>query len=481
MVSKGFLKSSLIYTLAGALPMASALILLPFYLELLPVEVYGAFSLCLGFSILIQIIVSYSFDTSLYIHYHEYKNDSSKLSSFITSAFVFMLVLGVGVLVLSSLLGELLFTLIPSDSNLSFYPYGLISVGIGACQAIFKVHGNLLQTREKPEPFFWSNVFQFSVIAVTTIIGLQLFPGSLIGPLGGRLLAAAFSAGWALWRVFREFGFRIESPWKDSSFGFNAYTFVYQLQQWSNNYIDRYIILFFMPMSSVGIYDFAIKCLIPIELLMNGLHASINPKVIKIVNGQAVKGSSLEINRYYYVLVAVVLLAICFVILAVPLFVNKFMANSQYATALDYLPYLAVLYIFKSMRLYFVSPFSILKKMRKLMSLNLIISVIKIALLVWLIAEWQLFGIVVASLLTFSIELVLLWRYLGKEYRIQFNKVKLMIVPFSIVLLILISNPFIEKEFDTWAHAGYLLLSGLLLLTAYRNELKLLITTKLIR
>jgi O-antigen/teichoic acid export membrane protein len=461
--------------------MASALILLPFYIELLPVEVYGAFSLCLAFSVLVQIIVTYSFDTSLYIHYHEYKNNPSKLSSFITSAFVFMLFLGAGVLLLSSVAGELLFTLFPSESKLSFYPYGLISVGIGVCQAIFKVHGNLLQTREKPEPFLWSNVFQFSVIAITTIIGLQLFPGSLIGPLGGRLLAAALSGSWALWRVFKEFGFRIESPWKDSSFGFNAYTFAYQLQQWSNNYIDRYIILLFLPMSSVGIYDFAIKCLIPIELLMNGLNASINPKVIQLVNGQSVKGSSLEINRYYYGLVAVVLLTICFVVLAVPLFVNQFMTDSKYADALEYIPYLSVLYVFKAVRLYFVSPFSILKKMRKLMSLNLVISIIKIGLLIWLIAEWQLFGIVVASLLTFSIELPLLWKYLKEDYQIQFNVFKLMIAPFLVLLLILISNPFVAEKFDTWVHAGYLLFSGLLLLTAYRNELKLLITTKLVR
>jgi hypothetical protein len=61
-----------------------------------------------------------------------------------------------------------------------------------------------------------------------------------------------------------------------------------------------------MPLSSVGIYDFAMKCLVPIELLLNGLNATINPKVIKLISGQTKKGSTLEINRYFYGLISVI-------------------------------------------------------------------------------------------------------------------------------------------------------------------------------
>ena len=46
------------------------------------------------------------------------------------------------------------------------------SVGAGIFQAIFKVHSNLLQSREKPETFFWSNVVSFSLIAFFIVVGL---------------------------------------------------------------------------------------------------------------------------------------------------------------------------------------------------------------------------------------------------------------------------------------------------------------------
>ena len=90
MISKGFIKNSVIYTVAGMLPTASAVILLPFYLNYLPLAQYGQLAFYLAFSMLVQVIATYSFDSSLYIYYHDYKNDRPKLSVLISSAYVFM-------------------------------------------------------------------------------------------------------------------------------------------------------------------------------------------------------------------------------------------------------------------------------------------------------------------------------------------------------------------------------------------------------
>src|SRR5688500_9954964 len=96
-ISKDFLKSSVIYTVAGSLPMVSAVLLLPFYSAYLSTSDFGALSIYLAFSLLIQYITTYSFDISLYIHFHEFKNEPKKLSSFVSSAFLLMLMIGGGV------------------------------------------------------------------------------------------------------------------------------------------------------------------------------------------------------------------------------------------------------------------------------------------------------------------------------------------------------------------------------------------------
>ncbi len=462
--------------------MASAVILLPFYIHYLPAEVYGALAICLAFSALVQIIVTYSFDSSLYIHYHEFKNDPKKLSAFISSAFIFMLALGLitGISLVAT--GQIVFSLIP-DNRLSFYPFGFVAVGVGIFQALFKVHGNLLQTREKPEVFFWSNVSSFAMIAITTIAGLKLFPGTLIGPLGGRLVAALLSALWALFRVFREFGFHFKSPWQNTSRSFNAYTFIYQVQQWIINYVDRFVILFFMPaaaIATVGVYEFAIKCLAPVELLLNGLNASIFPQVIKSIGKQEGKKESLpEINRYFYGQASVVMLAICGAIIFLPWLVDWFITRTDYAMALKYVPYLAVIFVFRAMRLYFVLPYNVLKKMNRLTAINFLVSLLKIALMIAFILKWQLFGVIAASALSYGIEMILLWYYLRRDYRMKFNTFKLMISPLILFFIIVLIEPFYGSVYPTFIHLLYGIICAALLWFSYRNELKLMAPSKL--
>lgn len=465
--------------------MASAIILLPFYIAYLPTEVYGVLSICLAFSIFIQILVTYSFDSSIYIHYHELRSDPQKLSSFISSAFIFMLILGLIVCSILSLAGPPVFNLVLDDTTLSFYPYGFVSVGIGVFQAIFKVHAHLLQTQEKPVPFFWSNVISFGIIAVTTIVGLKLFPGTLVGPLGGRLLATLLSALWVFFSVFREYGIHFKSPWQTTSFSFNAYMFVYQLQQWVINYIDRFIILVFMPVaavSTVGLYEFAIKCLAPVELLQNGLNASVFPRVIKLINKQeGAKSSTPDINRYFYGQLSVIMLAICFSIIVLPWLVEWFIQKSDFAKALRYVPYLAVIFILRAMRLYFVLPYNILKKMRELTVINFTVSLIKIGLTIVLILQWHLFGVIISSALAYGIEMILLWYYLKESYTMKFNAFKLMIGPLLLFFLIVLVEPFYGTNHATLVHLGYGAICALLLWFAYRNEIKVLEPLKLFK
>lgn len=461
--------------------MASAIILLPFYIAYLPTAVYGALSVCLAFSIFVQILVTYSFDTSLYVHYHEFKNSPERLKPFVSSLFIFLITLGAGVTIFFSFIGESLFSVFFKNDELSFFPYGLVSVGIGACQAIFKVQCTFLQTREKPVTFFWANVLSFAIIAVTTIGGLKYFPGTLIGPLGGRLVAAMLASMWSLFRVFSEFGFHFTSPWKFTSFSFNAYTFVYQLQQWAINYLDRFLILYFLPLSTVGVYDFAVKCVAPIELLLNGLNASINPRVVSRLSQQQTKSSSPEINRYFYGLVAAMVLTICLVIVAIPPVLNFFVEKSEYFLAVQYIPFLALMYILKSERLYFVVPYVVLKKMKTLTSLNFFVAVLKVLVMVWFIVEWQLLGVIFSGFLAYAIEIVLLWYFLKTAYVMRFNFFKLFGMPLLILGVIMMTEWTMRSYPVEWIRLSYGGLCAILMFIAYRNELKLLKPFKTIR
>jgi O-antigen/teichoic acid export membrane protein len=458
---------------AGALPMASAIILLPFYVYYLPTDIYGVLSLYLAFSLFVQILVTYSFDSSAYIHYHDFKHDKEKLSAFVSSIFLFMLIIGASVGLVLTVLGDLFFNMILDNPKISFYPFGIMSVFIGIFQAINKVYNSILQSSEKQLMYLWSNLFYLVLVGGMTIAGLYWFPETLIGPIGGRLVAGIIIAAWTLYRVFKQFGYRFSYTLLKSTFGFNHYTFIHQVQQWGIAYFDRFLLLFFLPLSAIGVYDFAIKCLIAIEFIMNSLHTSFYPKVVSTITAQTSKGSTPELNRYYYGLVAMVMIAVSASILALPVVIDIFKSEKGYQEAVQYFPYIAITYLLKAIRYYFAIPYGVLKYTKPLPVISFFITVLKIGLMLLLVREYGVYGIVASTLISSVIEIWLLKYVLTEKFNFQFNLFKMVLAPAMLLISVLLIEPFAAQNFKLLIHFFYVFVAGAFLMWGYRNELKL--------
>ncbi len=479
-ISRNFLKSSFIYTVAGSLPVLSAVVLLPFYSVNLSTADLGALSIYLSFTLLIQYITTYSFDISLYIHFHEFKHDPPKLASFVSSAFFLMLMIGAVVAAVMTLSGDLLFKAFFSESSLSFYPYGLLASATGIFQALFKVHSNLVQSRERPEVFFWSNICFFAIIMSVTIAGLYMFPLSLAGPVGGRFIAALIMGIWALQRIFREFGIHFNYPLLRSSFSFNLYTFIYQILQWVINYFDRILLWFYISLSTIGVYDFGLKCLLVIEFLLNGLHNSFYPRIVSTIMAQKEKRSTPEVNRYYHGFTSVIMVIICLCILSFPWAIETFIAREDYHRATEYIPYLAVIYIFRAIRLYFAVPYGILKHSKPLPVIYLFVSAIKIGFIILLVRTWGIYGVVAATGVSAVAEIILLKYTIRERFTFQFNFHKIVSAPLLLFLLVVVLEPLYGKEYPVILHTFYLVACGGILWWVYRNDLRQIDFSRLI-
>ena len=482
MISKSFLKSSLIYTVAGTLPLASAVILLPFYIHYLSSESFGVFSLFLSFSILVQIITTFSYDATLYIHFHEFKHDAGKLGRYVTSALILVAANGLLVFLFFFAFGELFTDLLfDRGSSLSFYPYGYVCLLIGIFQSFFKVHNNLLQTRQNPVVFFWANLLSFSIIASLTVGGLMLYPDSLLGPLGARLCASVVSGGWASGRMLKEFGLSFDFKLMRSSLAFNFYTLIYQLQQWIMNHFDRFLIAFFLPLSQVGVYSFAVQCLMVIEFVVNGLFASFYPKVVGSVMDQEKKVATPEVNRYYYGLTAVILLLVAFSILLFPVVVKLLVTKSAYLLSIPLIPFLSMIYIFKGLRMYFSIPYGILKYTKPLPGIYLAVSAVKVAGMFFLIDIMGVYGVILSALISLWLEIFLLYEWGRPRFRYKFNGFKLIGLPVALALIIAAFEWWFGGSNALLIHIGYVLFCIVALFWVYRNEIKLIHPAKIFR
>lgn len=479
-ISKSFLKSSLMYTIAGSLPMASAIILLPFYTLYLTTDNYGALALYLAFAVLIQVLTTYSFDTGIYVFFHEYKKDEQRLRRFVSSVFIFILLIGFALTVFFLLAGNLLFNLLLDQDDIDFFPFGLMAVLAGVFQSVFKVHSSLLQTSQRPVLFFWSNLLSFAIIAIGTLVGLKYYPQTLWGPIGGRMAAATISAIWVLIRVGWLYGFTFDRKLLRNSFSFNTPSFLYQLQQWSITYLDRFIMalpFFQLPLSTIGVYDFAVKCMLAIEFVISGLYNSFYPRVIGMVMEQDRKQSTPEINRYYHGLVAAIMLLVCFAILAFYLAVDLGIIGEGYEESIRYLPLVGMVYLARAMRYYFTLPYGALKFSKPLPVIYMGVSMFKLLVILLLIRHFEVYAVITAALLSSLVEAYLLWRGVRDKFDFYFNKVKIIIAPLILAALIGIS-----QQFFFWGslfnYTFYVIICLVILTVLYRRELLSLMAGK---
>ena len=474
LITKNFIKNSIIYTIAGSLPLASAILLLPFYLEYLSTEVYGVVALYMGFSLLVQIFVTYSFDASIYFYFHEFKNDKEKLATFVSSAFTFILIISLVTGIIMAIFGGLIFKLVFSESRILFYPYGLIAVVTGVFQAVLKVNSSLLQTQEKASSFLSFNLLSFSLIASLTIGGLYFFPDDLLGPIGGRFLAVTITGLWALVVTYRQFGFRFDFTLLKGTFSFNHPSLIYQIMQWFNSSYDKVLMLtLHLPLSQVGIYDFAAKCLTVVEFILGGFYNTFFPKVLGITALQTKKQSTVEINRYFNGLTAITILLVTLSILGFPIVIEWFVKKPGYLAALQWIPFIAVTYLLRSMRYYVSMPYASLKYSKPLPFFYLLIVAIKIGSMVVLIPKYGVMGLIIATWIGYLVEVVILYFGIKNKFEIRFNALKLIVAPLTMSLIIVIFEPMFGHQFEFLTHLLYVVTAGLLLAWAYRNELKI--------
>ncbi len=452
--------------------MASAIILLPVYTRFLSAEVYGALSIYLVFSLLIQIIVTYSFDASLYTYFHELKNDPRKLASFISSTFIFILIIGAGVGFVITVGGEWVFAKAFAGQKISFFPYGLLSLVTGIFQSLFKVNNSLLQTQEKAENFFWSNLLSFSLIAAFTVAGLLLYPDTLIGPVGGRMLAALISGLWVLVSIFSQFGIQYHFRLLRSSFDFNNSVLIYQLQQWVITYADRFVILLFLPLSDVGIYDFAVKCLLVMEFILTGFCNSFLPKVVGMIVAQEKKGTTMEINRYYNGLTALTILLVPICILGFPVLIPWLISKPVYLLTIPLFPFIAITYLLRAARLYFGMPYTATKYTKPLPFYYLAIAIVKIGSLFLLIRYFGIYGVIGATWLSYVTEICILYFGIRSRFAFRFNALKILAGPLLVTFLIIVLEPWLAGPYPFLIHGLYLLSTLMMLGWVYRIEIK---------
>jgi O-antigen/teichoic acid export membrane protein len=104
----------------------------------------------------------------------------------------------------------------------------------------------------------------------------------------------------------------------------------------------------------------------------------------------------------------------------------------------------------------------------------LIVSGLKIGLIILFINQFNIFGVIAASLISIMIEIVLLRTNLRNKFQFKFNLFKMVVAPVILLGLIIFMEPTLGTKFPLAVHAFYLVSCAALLWWGYRNEVRLI-------
>jgi O-antigen/teichoic acid export membrane protein len=474
LISKQFIKSSFIYSIIGALPLASSIILLPFYTNMLTTDQFGLLALYIAFTAIIQILVNFSLDQYLGIHWIDFQDNFQTAKENVGTAVTLLLGIGILFIMIFVFSGETLFSsfsiLTKNKSNLLFYPWGFMSLLTAIFNSLFKSYTALLIYQQRPVKFFWLNILNFVLTIGISLSILFYNPFSLSGPIYGRLFSGLGIFLVGLFLFVREFGISFHIKLIKGIVVFCFPLFIYFILSWVASNVDRYIIAYFLNASDVGIFVFAIQCTFLMEFYQSGLSSSIYPKVFNIWKEKNINYGTVEANRYFNGFTAVTLLLIPALVIALPIIIPLVVKNKDFYITFNFLAILFAGYALSGLRAYFWAPLMFFKKTKALPKIFLFSAIFQIFASIGLIYLYGLLGAVWANFLVKPVQVLFMYIESRKVFEYRLNLWKLVYLPLIFIAVVLISESVASNETRLLFESGQLVVAVALVLLVYRKE-----------
>ena len=110
MISKQFIKSSFIYSIVGALPLFSGIVLLPFYTNMLTTAQFGMLALYIAFAAIMQLVVNFGLEQYLGTNWVDFKDNVQTARENVGTVVSLLLIIGLIVLAVFAFSGAPVFS-----------------------------------------------------------------------------------------------------------------------------------------------------------------------------------------------------------------------------------------------------------------------------------------------------------------------------------------------------------------------------------
>jgi O-antigen/teichoic acid export membrane protein len=470
-----------VFTVGGALPMIAGLILLPFYTNYLSDIHYTQILFYISISLLFQILFSFSVDSYFGIKYTQLSGEPQEQKNFIGTVATLLLFIGAGLLLLLALSGSFLFkTIYRQDLQMEFWPYGFYAVVTGFFNSYFKAASICLIYLKQARLFLIANLVNFFATIFITIGGLYFFPGSITGPMYGRLLSGLFIFLIGHYIFVKNGVLKFNSSFLHDLVIFCRPYLFFVLSNWILNQVDRYFLQAFISKTDLNTYDLVLKCFFGVEFIQNSLSAVIYPKLYEIWNKNKAHATTPESNRYFNVFTAINVMQLILFCIFIPLIYQLIIKNHSFYESEVYIGILAAGYAYRSITHFYMSTILFVKKINVLLKIYGFSAIFQLIATFIGVRYYGLNGAIYAGLATKTLQVVFSVLFTRNLFRYEFNYFKIMVIPFVYVALN-VAQFIIFREYTIWLYLLQLALFGGIFYAVFKNEIrKVLVSFKLL-
>lgn len=431
MSGKKLFESTVWYAGGNIILRAANFLLLPIYSHFITPEEFGVISLLLAFYAIASAVYQFGLPAALTKFYLD-KNQSNQKIIFST-AFWFLLFFGLSLGLVLFLLGDILTLLLIGDSG-SRQLFNIILV-ILIVESIASYAMQLLKTKEEAKRTVVINAIGAVANIILTLILLVQYEFGISAILISQLVGAVIIAVVTLSISKRELIFTFDKKLFYEMTKFSLPLMIGGILTACVDFMDRFFLDLYLAKEEVGLYSFAYRIAIVMNLFVIGFRTAWTPRSIAEYNSGNYEHT---FGKYFSALISSLLVFFLLIALfAKYLFEikigNEFLFNQEYILGITILPFVLLGYLFNGLiSFYSFYPFVSGKGYHFLIS-DAIAFATNIVFNLLLIPKYGLTGAAIATSFSFMFSYV----YLAS---ISSNKIKIKYSYPEIFLLILFAT-----------------------------------------
>jgi O-antigen/teichoic acid export membrane protein len=468
----GYFKLSLLYSALAALPPVIQLFTQPFIegVDKLSAADFSRIGMAEQVTTFAFTIILFSMSAAIARFYYDNNESKADYNKLVSGTFISILFRGAIMLVVALLLQHFIGNLFSQPELRDFSSYGFASIVIAINRSIFITATALYRNEKRVKAFVIVNIALAIIRATFQVSGVLLWDMSFLGYVHGTAIGGSLVSIFIIYRVFKQSGFVYSREFMKPIYSFAFPLVQYGIISWALFFVDKY----FMESSPVqlGIYITVMNFANGLMLIIQGIQAATQPEVFLYMKKGIAKHSN-EIRSLGNMLMAQTQVIIALAIIPTIAYFHLFF-ETEVQQAATYVSIIFIRFIPRSQ--YFVFSFAIFyeKKTRILFFINTFNLVVAIWLNYLLIPLLNIYGAVIAVLVSEIIQMLGVYLYSKKNIPILWNLTKTLYIPLVSLLLIVAIEVFKQfyavNIYFSGALATFIILSGLLF--AYRVELK---------